>query len=116
MKTKYFKLADFLLIAIILVFSIFGLLYYFSTLKSGKEVLVSIDGKEVYSLSLSKDTEKTITSGDNDVFSNKLIIKDGAAFIESANCPDKVCVSHRKISNVGETIICLPHKLVISIT
>jgi len=32
-----------------------------------------------------------------------------------ADCPDKICVKHTNIKNAGETIICLPHKLVIEI-
>jgi hypothetical protein len=45
-----------------------------------------------------------------------LVIKDGKAFIQNADCPDKICAEHKPISKTGETIVCLPHKLVIEIT
>lgn len=32
-----------------------------------------------------------------------------------SSCPDKICVNHSAISDTGENIICLPHKLVIGI-
>lgn len=32
-----------------------------------------------------------------------------------SSCPDKICVHHSAISDIGENIICLPHKLVIEI-
>ena len=44
-----------------------------------------------------------------------MTIQDGQAFIEEADCPDKLCVKHKPISRNGESIICLPHKLAIRI-
>ena len=35
--------------------------------------------------------------------------------MKDANCPDKICEGHNKISYKGETIVCLPHKVVIEI-
>ena len=31
------------------------------------------------------------------------------------NCPDKICVNHAAISKKGETIVCLPHKVVVEV-
>ena len=36
--------------------------------------------------------------------------------MEAADCRDQICVRHRAVSAVGESIICLPHKLVVEIT
>ena len=83
------------------------------TAKSGKIVKIIIDGKEKYTYNLSEDIKTEILTEGNK--QNTLVIKDGKAFIESADCPDKICVSHRAISNAGETIVCLPHKVVISV-
>ncbi len=46
---------------------------------------------------------------------NTLEIKDGVADMIEATCPDKLCVHQKSISDSGETIICLPHKVVVSI-
>jgi hypothetical protein len=46
---------------------------------------------------------------------NVMIVDDNRVNIIDADCPDKVCVNHSSIENVGETIICLPHKLVVEI-
>lgn len=48
--------------------------------------------------------------------SNLLVIEDGAAYMESATCPDKICVHHTKISHSGESIVCLPNKVVVTVT
>ena len=46
---------------------------------------------------------------------NFLVIEDGKAYVSEADCPDKICVDHAPISRVGETIVCLPHGVVIAI-
>lgn len=76
---------------------------------------VSVDGKVTEAYSLNNDFEKLIETN-NKNYTNYLIVRDGVAFISEANCPDKICVAHRGIKSEGETIVCLPHKLVIAIT
>lgn len=44
-----------------------------------------------------------------------LIISDGKADMESADCPNQICVHHGAISHTGETIVCLPNRVVIEI-
>ncbi|MBR7073307.1 MAG: NusG domain II-containing protein [Eubacterium sp.] len=108
------KKNDFILIGIILVTAacIFAVLHF--GVKGGAFVNVEADGKIIQSYSLSEDIETVIKTGTNDT--NTLVIKDGCAYVSEASCPDKICVHHRKISKNGESIICLPHKLVISIS
>ncbi len=104
---------DFILIGAILSLALIGLLVLKLTAKNGKNVKVIIDGKEKYTYNLSEDIKTVILTDKGK--QNTLVIKNGKAFVESADCPDKICVSHRAISNVGETIVCLPHKVVISV-
>jgi hypothetical protein len=44
-----------------------------------------------------------------------LVISDGKADMESADCPNQICVHHSAISHTGETIVCLPNRVVIEI-
>ena len=46
---------------------------------------------------------------------NLLLIGNGEVTVTDADCPDKLCIRQRAISRSGESIICLPHKLVIQI-
>ena len=46
---------------------------------------------------------------------NTLQIKDGYASVVEADCPDKLCVKQKRISKSGESLICLPHRLVIQV-
>jgi hypothetical protein len=44
-----------------------------------------------------------------------ILVEENSVNVIDADCPDKVCVNHSDIGNVGETIICLPHKMVVEI-
>lgn len=107
---KYKK--DIILISIILLLAIALLFIYKINTTKGNSVEVSIDGKIVYTLPLSENITKTISSK---LGENILIINNGYVKIIEADCPDKLCINQKSISNVGETIICLPHKLIIKI-
>ena len=103
---------DLLLIGGILATALVGLVLYLALRVPGTTAVVLIDGKEVTRYPLSAPAQMTIQLEE---MSNKLVIRDGKAFITEANCPDRICVKHRGISHVGETIVCLPHKVVIRI-
>jgi hypothetical protein len=79
----------------------------------GSTVTVEVDRQIIGTYSLAIDRVVDIPTDDGEM--NRLIIRDGKAFMESATCPDGVCVSHRPISREGETIVCLPHKVVVTV-
>ncbi len=47
---------------------------------------------------------------------NQLVIENGAAHMTSASCPDQVCVHTAPINQPGQTIVCLPNRVVVEIT
>ena len=107
------KKSDFIIIAVVLALAagLFAGLHFFS--ERGEYVSVEINGSVTERLSLSENTEKTYVT---EYGKNTLVIEDGKAFIEDADCPDKICKKHPKIYRNGESIICLPHKLVVTVT
>ncbi|MBQ8914512.1 MAG: NusG domain II-containing protein [Lachnospiraceae bacterium] len=112
-NNKIISKRDLIFILILLALSIVIVLIMHFNKRTGYNVRISADGKTVKTLSLDKDTEYVFES---DKGYNIVVIKDGEVCVKEADCPDKICVNHKKISNVGETIICLPHKLVVEIT
>lgn len=46
---------------------------------------------------------------------NRICIQAGKVWMESANCPDGLCMKQGSIEKNGQSIICLPHRLVIMI-
>ena len=47
---------------------------------------------------------------------NRFVIRDGKAYMEYASCPDGICVDHSPIFRDGESIVCLPNRVVITVT
>lgn len=80
--------------------------------KAGK-VEVVIDGRIEYTYPLDKDGEYVV---ENDEFINVIVVKDTQVSMKEADCPDKLCIKQGTISKNGQSIICLPHKLVVKIT
>ncbi len=47
---------------------------------------------------------------------NLVTITQAGVYIREANCPDQLCVKWGRIARPGQTLICLPHRVVVSIT
>lgn len=81
--------------------------------QKGQFVKVVLNNQVYGVYSLDEDYKCTIYSSETDY--NILVIEDGYAYVENADCPDQLCVHQKKISKQNEMIVCLPHKLVITI-
>lgn len=104
---------DIILAVIVVVVAATGLFLLNIFKTEGAFAVIKIDGKETERYPLSVNTEIVIETGEDG--RNTLVIEDNKAFVKDANCPDKICEGHSKISYKGETIVCLPHKVVIEI-
>lgn len=107
---------DLIMIGVLVVCGLLIAGALFLTKKDGNEVVVSVDGEVVASFPLDKDIEYEIQGYESDSCTNKLVIKDGEAYMAEANCPDHLCMGMGKISQVGQSIICLPNRVVVEIT
>ena len=79
----------------------------------GSTISITIDGAEYGTYSLLEEQTITIEQNGN---LNIIEIKDGEAYMKDANCPDQLCVDQNEISYDKESIICLPNKVVITVT
>ena len=46
---------------------------------------------------------------------NIVEVRDGAVCVREADCPDATCVRQGSVRHVGECIVCLPHRLVVTV-
>ena len=106
------KKRDIILIIVLLVIAGASYLIMQTFSADGGKVVVTVDSTVVYEGELSKDDSYDILQSDG---SNTVVIKDGKVSMSQADCPDQICVDHKAISKTGETIVCLPHKVVVSI-
>jgi len=108
------KKKELLVIAILLVISLggIGLFYGLNATDQPLSVRVSRAGTILATYPLSQDHTETFTDASG---YNTLVIANGTATMTAADCPDQICVKARGIKTPGETIVCLPHKLIVEI-
>lgn len=107
------------LIIILLVLLSFAPVVVFSLNRassSTQEAVLSVDGEEIKTFDLSdKSQTYTYRYEEKDGDYNLIEVKDGRIRIKEADCGDQICVRRGWIDQSGETIVCLPHKLLIEI-
>ena len=106
---------DVIFIAVLLlIVALLGAAFFFLR-EEGDTVTVSVDGKHYGTYPLNTDLTLSIRTGEDGEEENLLVIRDGTARVESATCPDGICAAHKPISREGESIVCLPHRVVITV-
>lgn len=103
---------DAILVAVLLAAAGALALFLWFTRQSGGYVSVQMDGEAVMELSLDKDIWIVLGEGER---TNTLVIENRRARVVEASCPDQICVGHWPVRYEGESIVCLPHKLVVTV-
>lgn len=76
---------------------------------------IYVEGTLYKRIKLTKDMQETTFTIKTNLGTNVVNISDGKIRMLDSNCHDKVCVRSGFIDKIGETIVCLPHKIVIEI-
>ena len=109
-----------LILAILAAAAVGFFINYQNSRRPAVFVEVSVDGTAVASydlnetLDLNKDTELTVEGWNGGT--NHVVIKDGTVHVTEASCPDKVCVHQGRITMNGELLVCLPNRVIVTIT
>ncbi len=109
------KKADkYLIIGILIVaaISLLGIKLFMNG--SADKVLITMDGEVYKEVELHKN-QTIIIEVPGEEKTNTLEIKDGYAKMIDSSCPDHLCEQQHRISKKGETIICLPNKVVVEV-
>lgn len=105
---------DILLLIIMLLLSVLlAGAYWAAHRQKGAYVTVTVEGDLFATLPLDEDITLNIPSANGG--ENKLAIHNGTAEILSATCPDKLCVHQKEISHLGESLVCLPNKVIVTV-
>lgn len=108
-STKKYRL-DIIIISSIVVASLLLLLVISLTKKEGAVAVVEINGSAAAEYPLSVNGVFPLNGG-----TNVLVVEGGVAYLNYSSCPDHVCEKTGKIRYVGQTIVCLPNRLSVTI-
>lgn len=108
---------DIILVALLIVFSIF-LAFYMSKVSDEtdkKYVSIQINGEEIETIEFSKDIIGKTYKIETEYGYNILEFGDEEVKIIDASCLDKLCIKQGIINKIGHLLVCLPNRLVVEI-
>lgn len=103
-----FRIWDVVLIVLLLV--LVGLSLYFAlSPESGTTAEIYLDGELYDTCPLSRDAQITLDH-------LTIVVSGGRVWVEDADCSDKICEKRGAISQAGQSIVCLPNRVVVKIS
>jgi len=75
---------------------------------NGETVVIKQNNSVVATVPISQDKEIALGT-------NTVEIKDGKVRVIWADCKNQLCKNHSAVSKKGESIVCLPNKVIITI-
>lgn len=109
MKTRTWVL----IVAALLILSVLLSLWVVRRKAPGTVANVYQDGTCIRSVDLAQVTEPYEFTVSGEWGENVIRVEPGRICVQSADCPDRICVDAGWLSDSAQPIVCLPHKLVI---
>ena len=93
-----------------------GCAVYFSHGQSGRTIArITVDGQVLREIDLAAVTEEISFTVETPGGTNTVLVCPGGICVSAADCPDQVCVRQGWLEGGQIPIVCLPHRLVISL-
>lgn len=114
-KNEYLQRKDVIIMIIAVVALLLFIACYISTRGNGNTVIITHNGKELNSrYPINIDRTIMIKNEDGKV-TNVICIENGKVYMKSADCPDHICIHQGKKCKDGESITCLPNRVVVEV-
>lgn len=113
-----FKKLDFVIIGMLMLLSFLPEIILGASVGKGLKntyAEITIAGELYKTIPLSEHKGEEIINIETEHGYNTVLIKDNTIGIIDADCPDKVCMNPPYIEKAGESLVCLPHKVMIEI-
>ena len=107
--TKYDALV---VLAVLALAALCAARFWFAPSDAARSIVVSIDGAEVERLPFG-DAERDYQ---NNGYTVHIRVTAEGVCVERADCPTQDCVKTGTISRPGQSIVCLPARIVVSVT
>ncbi len=111
-RARCWRRGDSWLVAAVLAASLLLAVYLWLSPRRGAAVEISVAGQVTETLPLNVDAQRLIAGEGG---TNRLVIENGTARVVEADCPDTLCVRHAPISRPGQSILCLPHRVAVTV-
>ena len=82
---------------------------------AGRVARIYVDGELVREVDLDRVAAQERYTVRTDRGENVILLEPGRICVESADCPDQICVKAGWLADSAAPIVCLPHRLVIEL-
>jgi hypothetical protein len=118
---KMMKPGDLILLVLLVILSFLPVLIFsINTMTSDVDhytAVISYDGEPLHEMALIDDGETETYEYTSDDGNQNIVVREGTeVHMHDANCTDQLCVRQGTVEEVGETIVCLPHRFVVEVT
>lgn len=104
-----------IVVVVILAFISLGLIKKQALSNDDKFISIQVNGEEVKKIIFDKSIIGKQIPIESEYGFNLVEVGDEKVRVVEADCPDKIDVKKGYISKIGETIVCLPNKMIIEI-
>lgn len=113
-KRKLFSFFDIIIILVVVLASTLALLSQLNSEESNLSCVIRVEGEVVHSVLLEELSEGTkyVVDGELPV---TVVMNETSVYVKSASCPDKLCENTGEISRAGQSIVCLPAKVSVTL-
>lgn len=111
---KLFSPFDVIIILFVIIASAFAIISQFNNERDNLECVIKVSGEVTHTISLDDVSGSEKISVDAALPVTVIVSSDGV-YVESASCPDKLCEHTGKITRSGQSIVCLPAKVSVSL-
>lgn len=110
---RKFGMRDCLFLASLFLFGMLLTIGIYRFSERGSKITITVDGQLYGTYALREPQEIPIELEGR--IANVIVIENGSAYMKDADCPDKLCMHQGAIFRDRQTIVCLPHKLVVEV-
>lgn len=106
-------------VVVLLIFLISVTIFYISktnlSTSSDSNLIVNVNGEIVERQKLNSEFGEKEFVVESEFGKNVIVVEDNSVYIKDSDCKDKTCIKMGKISKVGQSLVCLPNRLIITI-
>lgn len=113
-KRKLFSPFDIIVILLAVFMSVTALISQFNSNSENLSCVIRVEGEVVYSVSLYGLDGETVYEVNGEL-PITVVMSSSCVYVKSASCPDKLCEHTGKITRPGQSIVCLPAKVSVTL-